>query len=368
LLGLIMWNVVVCGWMLLAEVRQRPGKFIPFRSQRMREHLDKQLTNSVPDPKQREILSRSTLTFLERWHTRTAPQAGAQWKLVFHLGALLLAGGMVASMYAQGLRKEYGAGWESTFLDEHSLHGLLQVALAPASALTGIPVPQAAELREMRVHPELQRPVATASAAPFIHLWAATAGLFIGLPRILLIALALREGRKERPNWEPDLQAYVAKIQQAAAGQVAVVDVLPVYFTPEAASAEAMRHCVLQHWGGKARVNFLTPLTLGDEDAGLSAWQPASHGTVVAFSFASTPEQDVQGEVIREAVAKAAKLMVITDALSFEARHGALPEFPQRMAQRTAAWKRLIGDALPWVNLTAEVVKNPLAAMDTLRL
>ncbi len=367
LLGLILWNVLVCGWMLVAELRHRPAKARPWPQHRLREQLEKHLSATVPDSVQREILSRSSLNFLTLWRERTAGTMRAQLKFLFHLGAWLLAGGIVASMYAQGLRKEYRAGWESTFLQPSSVQTLLGVTLGPASALTQIPLPTTEALAKMQLHDAVASAPEAPNAAPFIHLWAATAGIFIGIPRLLLIALALREARKQRPQWEPELTAYAAAARQAAAGQVSVVEVLPVYFTPEAASAEAIRQCILQQWGGKARVNFLSPMELGEETEYLAAWTPASHGTVLAFSFASTPEQDVQGEVIQQVAARASNLLVVTDALSFESRHGTLPEFPQRVAQREAAWRRVIGDTLPWLNLTPQVVKHPLSAMDALR-
>jgi hypothetical protein len=367
LLGLVIWNLLVCGYMFLAELRHRPAAPFRWPEHRMREQLEKHLANSVADPTEREILSRSTLSFLGTWREQTAPQLKASMKLILHLGALLLAGGIVASMYVQGLRKEYRAGWESTFLQSSSLHSLLRVALGPASLVTGIEIPAEPAIAAMRVHPHEAIPATPASAAPFIHLWAATAGIFIGLPRLLLIALALREGKKHQPNWDNALQAYEASCHSLAAGQVSLIDVLPVYFTPESASAEAIRHCILQMWGGKARVNFLPPIPLGDETEYLDAWTPASHGTVLAFSFASTPEQEVQGEVIQLVNAKAAKTLIVTDALSFESRHGALPEFTQRIAQREAGWHRIIGDKIPWLNLTSSVVKNPLAAIASLR-
>ena len=367
LLGLVLWNICVCGWMLWTEFRNRPAPNKVWRTDRMRQHLEKHLAATVPDATQREILGRTTMGFLQRWRERTAPLMRAQGKLLFHTGALLLAAGMVTGMYVQGLRKEYRAGWESTFLTPTSLHSLLSVVLGPASAVTSIPLPQTDALEQMRLTPGGGIPASPASAAPFIHLWAATAGLFIGLPRLLLIGLALKERRKAQPDWSVDLENYATTCKQAAEGQVRVVEVLPVYFTPESATAEAIRLCILQAWGGKTRVHFLSPIPLGEETEALENWQPSGNGTVLAFSFASTPEQEVQGAVIQQVQSQTSKLWVVTDALSFEARHGSLPEFQQRMCQREAAWRRVIGPTLPWLNLTSEVVKNPLAAIAGVR-
>ncbi len=367
LLGLILWNIFICTWMFLAVLRPRPLRVRPWPEQRMRAGLEQHLGRKFPDPQAQEIISRSALRFLRRWRARTAGQMQAQVRVLLHGGALLLALGLVASMYAQGLRREYQAGWESTFLQPAGLHRLLGTVLGPASALSGISLPPPAVLAQMQLHPgAASASTVPQSAAPFIHLWAITAGLFIGLPRLLLIILARRESSRLRPDWSPDLAAYRTALGEAAAGQVKVVDVLPVYVTLEAASAEAIRRCILQRWGGKTRVHFLRSMELGEETEYLTTWQPAPHGTVLTFSFASTPEQDVQGEVVQAVAARASELLVVTDALSFEARHGTLPEYAQRLTQRTAAWQRLLGQTRPWLNLTTTTLQNPLQAMDGL--
>lgn len=119
------------------------------------------------------------------WWRHAAPLMGARTALVLHTAAATLALGLVAGLYLRGLVLDYRAGWQSTFLDAAAVQQLLGVLLAPASWFTHITLPDVAPLQ---VGPGAD---AKASAAPWIHLYAATLALFVVLPRTLL---ALRAG------------------------------------------------------------------------------------------------------------------------------------------------------------------------------
>ena len=114
------------------------------------------------------------------WAERAAPLSAQRAALVMHTASAALALGLVAGLYTRGLVLDYRAGWQSTFLDSVAVQAVLGWLLAPASALTGITVPDVAPLR---VGPGAD---ATASAAPWIHLLAATLALAVVLPRTLL--------------------------------------------------------------------------------------------------------------------------------------------------------------------------------------
>ena len=114
------------------------------------------------------------------WARHAAPLTGARLALVLHAAAATLALGLVAGLYLRGLVLDYRAGWQSTFASVEQVQAVLRWLLAPASAATGIPVPDVAPLR---VGPGAE---ATATAAPWIHLMAATLMLAVVLPRCLL--------------------------------------------------------------------------------------------------------------------------------------------------------------------------------------
>lgn len=114
------------------------------------------------------------------WARHAAPLTTARAALVLHVAAAALAAGLIGGLYLRGLVLDYRAGWQSTFLDAPQVQALLRTLLAPAAALTGLAVPDVAPLR---VGPDAP---ATASAALWIHLFAATLAVFVVLPRTLL--------------------------------------------------------------------------------------------------------------------------------------------------------------------------------------
>lgn len=118
------------------------------------------------------------------WLRAAAPLLARRAALLMHTAAAGLALGLIAGLYLRGLVMDYRAGWQSTFLDAATVQALMSFALAPASWATGVAVPAVAPLQ---LAPGV---AATASAAPWIHLLAATLMLAVVLPRLALAAWA----------------------------------------------------------------------------------------------------------------------------------------------------------------------------------
>ena len=125
------------------------------------------------------------------WARHAGPLRMQRVALVLHTASALLALGLVSGLYLRGLVLDYRAGWQSTFLDAQAVQHGLDFGLAPARWATGIVPPPVAPLR---VGPD---GVAVASAAPWIHLYAATLALFVVLPRSLLALLAGWRARRQ---------------------------------------------------------------------------------------------------------------------------------------------------------------------------
>ncbi len=124
------------------------------------------------------------------WAGHAAPLILSRLALVLHVAAAALALGLMAGLYLRGLVLDYRAGWQSTFLDAPTVQAALNLLLAPAQWLTGIAVPDIAPLR---LGPGAD---AQATAAPWIHLLAATLAWAVVLPRLLLAVLAGRRARR----------------------------------------------------------------------------------------------------------------------------------------------------------------------------
>jgi hypothetical protein len=161
------------------------------------------------------LLSRAFARFGTDWLRHGGPLTHARVRRNLHLSAAALAVGILIGMYWRALSVEYRAGWESTFVGPATLHGLLQAVLGPASAVTGIGLPSPDRLTALRWS-EGNGEI----AGPWIHLWAATATLFIIGPRLVLAALsALRAWRLRRRLPVPGREDfYVRRLLREARG------------------------------------------------------------------------------------------------------------------------------------------------------
>ena len=346
LLGLMVWNLAVVAASLVT-LKKRPS------------------ANSLIWPtwlRQKPAVTGDALTDVvvarteQEWLAAQTPLLMAWGKQLFHVAALMLAAGVVAGMYARGLVRNYQAGWESTFLTQPAVAKLTRIVLGPASVVTGVPVPL--------VPPQ----GGLSPAAPWIHLWAATAGLFILVPRLLLISMTRREAKKAGETSIASFSDYETTARRLAGGQPLVAWVLPVQCATDSPLRDSLR-AVLQHlWGGQVMVDFLPAVEYGGEDECLAALtEPPTH-LVLLMPLAVTPEDEVHGALQRgleKLLATAAVppfALTVLDATTFEARLAGMPEAARRMAERRAVWEKTLGPAWPLLMLDAAARRNPAAA------
>lgn len=277
------------------------------------------------------------------WARHAAPLALARAAALLHVAAAALALGLVAGFYLRGLVLDIRAGWQSTFLDATSVHWLLSAALSPASALTGIAVPDSAGLASLRIEPGTP---ASASAAPWIHLYAVMLGLLVIAPRLLLAAVALLKARHGAARITlPLADPYFQRLLLAQRGGVAQVQVLPHAAAPAAQAALGLRALLAGSLGQTLQLRLADATAFGDEDdAERMAVEPGTTLRVALFDLGATPEPDSQGRFVRalQRGAPGLPLLMVVDESAFARRFGALAD---RMAERRAGWLRL-GDGL----------------------
>src|SRR5436190_10553799 len=135
--------------------------------------------------------------FAGLWLARSRRLSLLRGETALHLGATALALGLIAGLYSRGLVLDYRVGWESTFLSAETAHAIVTTVLAPASALSGIALPDAASFSALRFTPD--NPGAGAPAAPWIHLIALTLALVVVVPRLVLaLACGVAAGWRAR--------------------------------------------------------------------------------------------------------------------------------------------------------------------------
>lgn len=272
-----------------------------------------------------------------QWLRLAQPVATSRAAALLHVAAAALAAGLVAGMYARGLVFDFRAGWQSTFLDAATVQRTLAVLLAPASALSGINVPDPAAIEAMRLTPAF--PHATASAAPWIHLYATLLGLLVVAPRLFLaMVAAVQSAWRARHIELPLPDAYFQQLlRQRRAGPASVI-VFPHAAAPDAKAVLALRNLLAREFGDDVPITLNAVTRLGDEEQAGLASTAALH--LVWVELGATPEAESHGRLL-QAVRKAAPgvpLVLLGDESDFVRRFGAVPS---RLVERRSAWKQL---------------------------
>ena len=353
LLGLIVWNLAVYAALLLAPAvgggRSRPAAPWVAWLARSREWAAAGLAHRLPRGGPPEAVAAvAGERFLREWLRASRPILAARARTAFHLAAAALALGTVGGMYLRGLVFEYRAGWESTFLDADAVHALLSALLAPASALTGIPLPDTPHIAALRFSPEQPGE----NAAPWIHLYAATAGICVILPRLVLAAF---DGRKARrlANRFPLGRAdpYYRRTTDAVLGRVSTLTLVPYSAPPAPERLPALVQALGDALEERLEVTEQPPIAYGAEEHFLAEPLPPSlvgaDHAVLAVGLAATPEDEVHGRLLaglgkaRREAGRSDPVILLLDEAPYRERLGPGADAERRLTERLAAWRRL---------------------------
>lgn len=271
------------------------------------------------------------------------PFLRARLQTWFHLSAVLFATGAVGGMYWDGLATKYEAKWESTFITtSDSAKRFFDTIFAPASVISGLRTPNE---EEIELAADGKGP-----AARWIHLYAVTALLFIGLPRLVL-ALVSHLTPSENRVWREEIleqhRDYFARLLSPVASRnAALAVVVPHRLKIDGQQRVAIRDLLARHF---EEIDFRQPsVDYGTEENWAASFAPPvpAECLVLAMSFSATPEEDSQGILVEGAQnwlrtnRPKGRLLVLLDRSEFEVRMRSLPEAESRLKQRKAAWER----------------------------
>jgi hypothetical protein len=351
LIGMIAWNLATY-LVLFAGLLRRlvPGGRHPARPNRLA-RLVEQVAVRVRGEPGGQSLGRALRRFAADWLHFSSALNYSRASRTLHVSAASLAAGMLIGMYWRALGIEYRAGWESTYFNAATLHGLLSVVLGPASALTGIGLPGPAELEALRWRSGGGGGV---NAGPWIHLYATTALLFIIGPRLLLAAWhAVRAARLRRRFPIPGTEDfYVRRLLRSAGGGGSVVRVIPYSFHPPERSQRQLQRLLADVLGEKTRVTMDPSIAYGDEDEWLAGADLAASGAdhlVVLFNLSATPEAENHGALLagiqRHLLGSrgGAGLTVLLDETAYRQRLAGQSGADARLETRRNAWETMLG-------------------------
>lgn len=342
LVGILAWNAVMILVSLVAELL--PAKRIGIDLTPISNRLPSWLLESFPR-KSADLSEPPEPAVRTRFQELASPLVWTRLQRRFrawlHVAAAVLAIGGCVSMYAQGWSKEYRAVWESTLLDETAASKFFSGLFAPASGFLGVDIP-------IDKIPAMRRSAGAstepAPALPWLHLYAGTLLLLVVLPRLLLAGLALaRSGQVTRAHarhlaWD----GFLRKQLRAVEGGEDQVPVLVHADEVTSAQEEAWSSGLRDRLGGATRLHF-DVLPPGDEDGFLDEWKPRQSRVVVVFHLATTPEEEVHGELMDRIRTKVGEVPGEPGVLALlEASGPASRWTKERFVGREKLWSRLL--------------------------
>lgn len=349
LLSLIAWNFVVYAALLVARFRPRakrpasPSILSSSYARWIRGRADALLRRSSHF---NAPLAQTLRSFAQDWASIARPLLLLRAQRLFHLGAAVLAAGLIAGLYVRGLVLRYEAGWDSTFLDADAVRALIGVVYGPASALSGIALPSAEELPALR----WGAAASGVSAAPYIHLIALTAVLYIIVPRLLLVVFTSASlwNSRRHPELPAAFMPYARSLLRES-GQVTGLSasVVTYAYSPARDALTGLGSLLSDALGGEVKVDVRASVEYGEEDAFVKGLRerplPAADCHLLVMSLASTPESENHGAMIeamqRELSRRRASFLLIIDESSYAARMSAEASLATRIEQRSRSWR-----------------------------
>ena len=346
LAGMIVWNLLV--YILLTagavraavqrrDVARAPGGLV-------------RLVQRVLDPggrDQRSPIGRALGRFSADWVQFAGRLQQGRARRALHLTAAALAAGVLIGMYGRALSIEYRAGWESTFIGAGTLRDWLGLLLTPATSLTGIALPDAAGLEALRWSAGQGE-----NAGPWIHLYAATASLFIIGPRLVLAAAAAaRVAHWRRHMPAPGAEDfYVRRLVRSARGSGATIRIVPYSYRAGAAAQRRLQASLVRALGEGTQTIFDPPIPYGGEDEWLGAERvgPELDYLILLFNLSATPEAENHGALtagIQRWLAEersGARLAALLDETPYRQRLGSQADSRERLRTRGAEWERVL--------------------------
>lgn len=373
----VVWNLVVFAGLLLLWLKRLASG--PSKGGTLRKFIGSQLVTKVSG------VSRKTpalAAYASAWSQASWPMTLARAGAVLHLGAAALALGLIAGMYLRGLVLDYRAGWQSTFLEPPAVHTALSTVLKPASVVIGLPVPDAAGIAALRLLPGQE---AKGEARSWIHLMAATLGLLVVLPRLLLALGSLLRGSwlARRMPLAID-EPYHQRVLQHHGANAARVRVHPHGTAPDASGALGLQKLVTRVFGDKAELAFAPVAAYGAEDT--ASMFESDTVKLAFFDLSATPEVEAQGrhvQALKSHAARGATVVMVVDEAAFNSRFGGVSSAgpsgatgllsgtqntSERADQRRAAWRAMaekVGMPTPvFLNLAAMDVEQAARALE----
>jgi hypothetical protein len=239
----------------------------------------------------------------------------------------------------------YEAGWAGTWAGaEQEIATLLRIVLGPASLVTGLPLPSAAQLQELRGSSQ--------NAGNWLLLWAVTAVLFVVLPRLVLALLNGLKAELLRRRLPIRQDFYSRSLLRDALGEPGKARLVAYGVDLVGDRRERLDRMLRAALGEKVSLTVDAPVAYGSEDHWLFAnakHLSESDFLILLFSLSSTPEAENHGAfagAVREELADApTSLIVLLEEGALRSRLQGSPSVERRLSDRHQAWRDVLAGA-----------------------
>lgn len=345
LLGLLAWNLAVfvtlaVNWLAKA-FRPRSGT-IGWLENAVSRMIQPKSDRLASQP----TLERGLIRFAGDWAAASGELTDVRLRRTLHLGAALFAAGVIAAMLLRArYMAEYEAGWAGTWVGaEHEIATLLRVVLGPASWLTGLPLPSAAQLQQLRGSGQ--------NAGNWLLLWAVTAALFVIMPRLLLALLSGLHAEVLRRRLPIRQDFYLRSLLRDVLGEAGKARVVAYAVDLVGDKRQRLARMLGAAFGEKVSLSFDPPIAYGTEDDWVSANASAlssSDYLILLFSLSSTPEAEnhgaFAGSVRKQLAGGPTSFIILLEEGTFRARLQGSPSSDRRIAERVQAWNAVLASA-----------------------
>lgn len=343
LVGLILWNLFVYVRAATGASRRRSIAGAVYTRLTLR-HARRLIAQSA---KFHAALTDALERFVAEWGRVAAPLLAQQGRRLFHIGALCVVVGLVLGWCLRVFLFHDEAGWESNFLGPRVVLWFVHLLYGPAAAILGAALPASTEqieaLRFTAINP-------ARDTSGWLHLLAATAGLYIVIPRI--IALTLSSARWLRFSHGlvpprallPYARGVLLNVTDLGAG---VASVTPYAFTPDHYTLDGLESVLAAAVGSAVLLDVRPSIPYG---AKIEDTPTASDWVVLLCSLASTPDAHAQGALFvacRDRLLEGrthAPLLIAVDESPLIESFGESPLAGAKLAERRREWMEFVSD------------------------
>ena len=323
--GVLLWNILVYVMLFVSGLRHRPYRdFLGMRT--ILGILAKTLTT-----KQRR-LAKSIGSLIEPFVMHFVARA-------FHLAAFAFIAGMICSVLLRGVGTAYTVGWESTWFasSPEIVYQIIALTYGVFTSFLG-PMPNILDVANMRFD-RLAVNSVDVSASLWILRMIFMLIIFVAIPRLLLALKHTLQINKLARDFPLDLSdRYFNDILRTWRSEEMSLDLLVSDQTDNPKNIESvyrfaeelgfnLSEVKTHHWNPESDE---LPLTMDAQGKSKQIW--------ILMNATTTPEQEVQGEALRQLKAKfdTRPLAVLIDMSSYMSRFG---DFGDRTESRKELWR-----------------------------